>query len=41
MACGGDEVSATIEEERLLKKKAEALKEWEEFRKMGKKKVKG
>ena len=40
MACGGAEVSATLEEEKLLKKKAEALKEWEEFKKMTKKKVK-
>lgn len=40
MACGGAEVSATLEEEKITKKKAESLKEWEEFRKMAKKRAK-
>ncbi len=40
MACGGAEVNATIEEEKLPKKKSESLKEWEEFKKMSRKRAK-
>ncbi|GEM_PF-1910120 len=37
MACGGAEVQAVLEEEKDLKKKSESLKEWEEFKKVAKK----
>jgi hypothetical protein len=40
MACGGAEVQATLEEEKTSKKKSESLKEWEEFKKVAKKRAK-
>lgn len=39
MACGGAEVSAGLEEEKLKKKKTDSLREWEEFKKVSKKKT--
>ncbi|MCQ8898198.1 MAG: hypothetical protein NQU48_01990 [Hadesarchaea archaeon] len=37
MGCGGAEVQAVLEEEKTSKKKSESLKEWEEFKKVAKK----